>query len=325
MDKVLRYEISLKTEFFSQVYKRKIFRVGSEEFKIKSCPHHKQSKKRFKVFQSYLDSRIKEKNKVTKRDRENWKMYNEWQNRSISMIVGKSKLMERFGRVAGADYNNEIDKYTISKFEYKHTILGGKDVAYFSDRFLQLCVDHFIERVNYYQLNVIEPYDEIIDRINAYNDRAEINAIRFNAMNVHLTLDAFGNQKKKKNGALVKNATEMMKQTELREYNLKKVSVTLLASILVQIHSGKSLHQVFEEFKTPSSTISRIRSDLKMFGVFDQTLKERVSVNVRTDFWQYYWNTESEIYRAKFYTKPEHFNYGQFKIKQRSAKSLKTA
>lgn len=325
MDLVLRYEISLKTDFFSNMYKSKIFRTGSEKYKVKGCPHHKRAKERWRAYQSSLDSRIKNKKKVSPRDRETWKMYNAWRNKSVSMILGRSEIMRRFETKAGMDYNKDLDHYAISRFEYQHTILGGKDVGYFSDRMLQMCVDHFAEKVDFYQISHIRPYDEIITKIKEYNEQALINVERYNATHHYMTLDAFGKPLRKKNGAKITKATQLLKQKELRDWQLKTVNVTLMATFLHHINLGKSLDQVFDEMNTPSSTKSRIRQDLKMFGVFDQSLNMIVDVSVATDYKQYYWNTDSEIYRSKFYVEQKHFNYGQYKVERKSTKRLKAS
>jgi hypothetical protein len=325
MDKVLRYEISLSSKFFSNLYKSKIFRCGSKKYGLRADPYHSQAIRTYKDVKNALDNRTRKDRAVPPRDRQLYKEIHEWKNRSVSLILGKSHVLSRFERKAGTDWNEATGRYKISRFEYAHTVLGKKDVGHFSDFFLRKCVDHFQELVNYYQIKTLKPYDEILTRMHAYNQEAERKTEEFNLMNEHLTLTWDGKPVRKKNGQKVTKASQLLKRSELVEMGMKKVNTTILGTIVTQLEKGKSLDQIFRELKTSSSAKSRIKQDLKIFGVFEQSLNTQINIEVRTDFFQYYWNTDSEFYRAKFYTEPKHFNYGQYNVRQDNVRAKEIA
>lgn len=302
MDKVLRYEVSLSSVFFMNTYKRKLFR--------RNCPIHQEAFDTYKLVKNAMDSRIKEERKVTVQDRRTYKMVHDFLNRSVSLVVGENKMLERFEKKAGFDFSPTTGKYKISRYEYAHTVLGGKDVGFFSEYFLNSCVKHFENLVNHYQIKQVEPYDTIIAKIHHYNERVEERVKKYNDQFYMRTLDWRGEPLRKKNGMIITKATQLLKQSELRNLKLKTVNVLGLATILTHLKNGKSLDQIFKEMKTPSSTKSRIKADLKMFGVFEQSLTSIEDIEVRTDFFNYYWNTDGELYRSKFYVEPKMFNYG---------------
>lgn len=302
MDKVLRYEVSLSSVFFMNTYKRKVFR--------RNCPFHQEAFETYKHVKNAMDSRVKADRKVTPGDRKTYKMMHEFLNRSVSLIIGENKGMERFELKAGHDFQPTTGKYRVSRYEYAHTVLGGKDVGFFSEYFLKLCVKHFESLVEHYQVKKVEPYDTIIAKIHHYNEQVESRIERYNAQFHARTVDYKGEPLRKKNGMKITKATQLLKQSELRDMRLKTVNVTVLATFLMHLKDGKSLDQIFREMKTPSSTKSRIKADLKMFGVFEQSLTSIEDIDVRTDFFNYYWNTDGEIYRSKFYVEPKMFNYG---------------
>ena len=325
MDKVLRYEISLSSKFFSNLYKSKVFRSGSKKYGMRACPHHAKAMRTYKDVKNALDNRTRKDRKVFPQDRRLYKEIHEWKNRAVSLILGKSQVLTRFERKSGTDYNEATGRYKISRFEYAHTVLGKKDVGQFSEFFLRKCVDHFVDMVNYYQIKVLEPYDEIMTKVKAYNKEAENKTEEFNRMNEHLTLNWRGEPVRKRSGQKVTKASQLLKRSELVEMGMKKVNPTIVATFLTHLKKGKSLDQVFKEMGTSKDSKSRIKQDLKIFGVFEQSLNTQINIEVRTDFFQYYWNTDSEFYRAKFYTEPKHFNYGQYDTRKDHQGTAQTA
>lgn len=314
MDKVLRYEISLKSSYLTNIYKRKVFRTGSKKYNVKGCPHHFAAVQTFKNVKSSLDSRLRKDRKVSPKDLALHKDMNDWYNRSVSLMLGGSKSLEKFERSGGTNYNESTDTYKVGRYMYKHTVLSGKDVGHFSDFFLRKCVDYFQEFIDYYQIKVMQPYDTVLKSMHEYNRQAEVNVDDYNILNEHKIRTWDGKPKCKPNGQRITKATQLLKRSELIEKDMKKVNTTTMAVFLDKLEKGMSLDQIFTKLKTTASSRSRIKKDLEIFGVFRQSLNSQINIEVRTDFFQYYWNTDSELYRAKFYTKQKQFNYGQYNI-----------
>lgn len=305
MDKVLRYEMTLRTPFFSSLYKRKVFRRNDIE--------HQKAFETYKKVKNNQDNRLNRDVHINQKDIDLKKMFHKWINRSVSLILSDNKSFRRFETVSGTDYSERLEKYKISTFEYAHTILANKDVGMFSDYFLSLCVDKFHKTILQYQIDKVEPFDNIMKKMKIYNEGVEERRDQYNYINEYRTKDYNGKQLIK-SGRMIKKATQLLKDTELRQEELKKVNTTILATFLTQLEKGQSLHQIFKKLGTARSTKHRIKSDLKMFGVFERSLETEIDIDVRTDFFQYYWNTDGEFYRSKFYTNQNHFNNGQYKV-----------
>lgn len=329
MDKVLRYEVSLTSQFFMSAYKRRVFRnygvsttqgVKKNEIRV---PYHTRHFRKYLDTKNALDNRTRDDEKLSAYDRQNYKMIHEWLNRKISLVLGEENLrlnLTKHEKSDNGDFDINTGKYKISRFEYRHTILANKDVGLFSNRFLDQCFNHFDELIQHYQIKKLKPFDDLIAKLNEYNRQAEINLNRYNLFHQLDLRDRFG-EIKIKNGKPVKKASQLLTQSQLREKKLKKVNVTLLSTFLLRMEN-KGLDKIFKELKTPASTKHRIKKDLELIGVFSQTLRTDINIDVRTDFHQMYNNTRGILYREKFFIDQKLFNKAHGKSYKKKKKII---
>lgn len=312
MDKVLRYEVSLRGAFFANLYKRHCFRRNDK--------HHQDAMQDYKDAARIFNNESKDPTKITRQQRKNYKMMHAWLNRGVVLVVGDNHSLIRHGLRSGKDYDVLSDTYKISKFEYAHTVIGKHDAVHFSDFFLRQCAKKLKEFIDEFTIDKVQPYDDLMTRIANYNADVEKRVNLYNQHNrykifhpngkqrrkkIRVT-DDYGNVKSVEQGALITKASQLLSQTEQRKQKLKKVNQTLIASVVTQLYShGKSLDQIFDEMNTNKSTKSRLRADLRMFEIHDNTLNIAQAVIMKTDFTDYYWKTSSLTYQNKFYRNPK--------------------
>lgn len=323
MDKVLRYEVSLTTKFFSAAYKRYVFRRNE-----KKCPLHNEYMGTYEKVKNSMDDRSTKEVTITPFMRANYKMYHDWLNRSVKLLVLEPELrkkLSKFETTERYDVHPGNNKYTISRFPYSTTI-GRHDVGLFSKAFLDVCVDHFQKLVKYYQVKKIRPYEETLDKIVQYNALVDSKRKTYNSDHHHEIFELIWNKERKvfvkeyktlPSGKFVKRATEMLTQTQLRNEGLKSVNETLLATFLKTMEDrSMSLDEVFAEMRIPKSKRWRIRKDLEMFGIVSQTMRMERDVEMRTCFTEYYWRLNGLKYRNQFFADPHlHYKQAQYKMK----------
>lgn len=307
MDKILRYEVSLKGAFFANLFKRHVFR--------RNDPVHIDSMKRYKGTASVLNNNAKDPMKITRHDRRNYKMMHKYLNRALVLIVGDNYTLKRHGLKANSDYNAITNEYKISKFQYAYTGIGKHDTAHMCEYFLNLCVGKLKSFIDEYTIDVIEPYDDVMSKIKHHNEQVKKKVELYNSVNHWQCIQPNGEYKRKKvrvrtmegkykyvDGAIITKATQLLSRKELMAEGMKTINQTILGSIITQllVHQ-KSLDNIFNEMGTHKSTRSRLRADLRMFDIYDNTMNVSEAVIMKTDFSDYYWKTSGLEYQKKFY------------------------
>lgn len=300
MDKVLRYEVSLRGDWFDYTYKRKIFR--------KDCEYHQRAVETYDYVHKIFYNKGNDE-KVGKSDLMTYKMMNKWYNRSVSLMVGNISSLRRFESTGKNDYNEIYNSYDISKFQYRYSLLANREVGSFTEEFLGLAFEHFWNKVRDFQPKKLQSYDEISKRIKQYNDQVKEDKLAYNQLYHVRTLDHNGKSIIKGNKVITK-ATQLLTEAELRKENLKLLNGNRLLPIIREMEKGKSLNQVRDEFDITTSNFSRIKADLEKLEVFEQSfVPERINVKP-LNFREYYFKTAGWSYQDKFYFKLKYYKYG---------------
>ncbi|WP_299116856.1 phage/plasmid replication protein [uncultured Winogradskyella sp.] len=302
MDKVLRYEISLRGDFFKYNYKRKVFR--------KYDKHYQEMQHIYKKVHAVYHSPQMDNNSLTKEEVKIHKALNKFYNRTISLTLSDSKVIRDYVSENNKDYSVKTDKYKLSHLRYKHSLLAEKDVGIFCEDFLTLCVDKFIQIVKQFQIKQLDAFETINSKIKEYNSKVDKRVSSYNKDYKFLTVNSITGKPIIKGNKIIVNATELLTAKQKREKKLKRVNVLRLLSILKEMEKGKSLHEIRKETGMGKSTYSRLKADLEMFEIFETTLQTKVNTNVELSYRQYYFNTKGLEYQNKFYLKPNMKRYG---------------
>lgn len=308
-DKILRYEVSLNSSFFRYQYKNFCFR--------RKCEYHKKAKEVYKYVKGAFDNRNTGNIKISKSENDTYKMFNKWLNRAVFMTFTKNQILKRFNENGRPDYDVIKDRYRITKYGYRHTILANKDIACFDDYFLKRCCSYFRKLVDNFQVNEIPKYDDVQSRIKAYNEKAIENIEIYNEENVLDLIDVWGNVKCRSNGLPYTKPIQLLTQTQRRKYerkgkpfHLMGVDETKLMFIVdLMINKKQSQRQIANEMGMTPRKFQRYRELLKLFGIYENTLEMSEAVEMKTDFSEYYWLTSGDAYASKFFTHKKHINY----------------
>ncbi|AGO47255.1 structural protein [Cellulophaga phage phi48:2] len=303
MDKVLRYEVSLKGKWFSYTYGRKVFRA--------KCRKHNQSYLNYLKVKSIFDSRNSEKNLqyVSKSENNNYRMFNVFLNRKTAFVLGGNDYLKRFEQNGMLDYDDIKKTYKISKYEYQRSDLSTSNVGTFSSELLQFAIKHFYKLLKEFQVKTLTNYKTAVDAIKDYNDKVKLKVIEYNKDKQHLTIDIFG-KPIIKGSVVIRKATQLLTQKELSELGLKKISPLILLTIMSLLKQKKSFRQIREEMGISTSQFSRYKKDLAMFDVSENTNIESEEIITCVDFSKYYFLQNTFEYREKCFLTPNLLTYG---------------
>lgn len=301
MDKVLRYEMSLRGDFFNYNYKKKVFR--------KNCPIYKKLKDNHAFVQSVNLSTNPNKPDLSKYQIRESKKIDSFFKKKIGLVFSDNPRLKRFLKTSNLDNNKGVHGYNLKTRFYRYSVLSDKDVGIFNDEMLQICINYFKKTIDSFQLSKLDNYDSLAQKVKEYNESVDIRADNYNRENRFKILDIHGNQKYK-GATLLTNATQLLKESEKRLMKLKKVHPLRILQVLRELEKGESLHTIRDKLGLSRSNFSRLKSDLKMFEVFESTLELHKDFNPEISYRQYYFNTESIKYQDKFYFKKKHYKNG---------------
>lgn len=314
MDKVLRYEISIKSKSLARIYKSKIFR--------QHCEYHQEAVKVYKAVKNYDKRKQKKgKNRPTRDHRDTAEKMANFLNKSAFILLTKDPALNRYGKSGFKDYDRYTGEYKITNLYgvlKKGTLLETKDIGFFSKPFLNELVNQFYKEVQYYQIEELKPFDDLVKLVREYNAKAEENKLKYDELNDFKTwqivteYDIHGKAFKKrqritKGNKVITKASQLLTEKEKREKHLQSINISNVLEIFRLMHDEKmSPSQIRDYLKLTKSSYHRRMSYLKDIGVREQTLAIPKAVKVRTDFLDYYYLTGGLKYRNYFYTKKVH-------------------
>ncbi len=308
MNKVLRYEVTIRPKYMAYHYKTKFFR--------KDCPYFSEYKKIHNKVRSIYDSRNTKKRKKTlgKYEMDIYHDYKKWLQRSLCFLFTDSHVVKTFNRVSVGKGVNDFDPVTkdyeitnVSNYQYSSS-LNDKDVSVFSPGFLEFLCTQFYDMFNHFQIEELIQENDFIFMLKEYNSKADENAERYNSLNAHECIDYLG-KPILKGSTIVKKATQLLTQKRMRELHLKKVSVPILSTLYSHLEAGKSLHEIRNEMNITSSSFSRYKKDLELFNISEQSQVIKQKIEPINDFSYYYSRQQELFYRESFFSQPKYLMY----------------
>tara|TARA_R110002051_G_scaffold257435_5_gene316429 strand:+ start:23534 stop:25600 length:2067 start_codon:yes stop_codon:yes gene_type:complete len=314
MDKVLRYEITLRSKWFSYQYKTKLFR--------KDDVIHQIALKKYKETKSKYDGRNTGiENKTSYKEKQNYDNIHDFLNRTTCFVLNNGYGLRRFETSSSVDYKELNDSYKPSRYQYVHSFLSTKDVAFFSPELFMLGVKKFYAEYKYYQVKRLDSFDDLATKISKYNDEVKDRVEAYNALHISNIKGFNGCPKYKKASDIqyanndieelslikrgykkLKKATDLLTQSELADLGLKTISTVRVFQVVNLMKEKKwSLNQIRLKLKFSSSAWSRLRKDLKIFGIFEQSIEEPIPIETCVSWKKYYENMDRKDYRDNFF------------------------
>ena len=308
MDKVLRYEVSLKSNFFRYSFKTKLFR--------KNCPIHKNFYDIYKRVHSEYYRQTPSDVVVGRRSKAIYNTMNKFLCSSVHMMLKTTLDYDRHNTTGKDSSDFSMTYYDINKNKPK-TILGGDDIAFFSSNFLSICLDHFQSLINRFQIKQINNFDDIRVNIKNYNARCDLLRYEYNIKNMDMISTKVLKPYKvdgisyimediiystNKSGKRITLASQLLSQKQQIELGFQKVNITIILSLLERIKKGESLDQICTKDNINSSTKSRYKRDLNKFGIEKNSLNLTKKLLVKTDFFDYYCRTRVLDYSKQMFS-----------------------
>lgn len=314
MDKVLRYEISLTTKSLARTYKTRIFR--------RNCRFHQEAVKTYNSVRRH-DAKLnkKSRHRVTQDDRRTFKEMARFINNSCYLLLSKNKKYHRHAKSGESDYYLFRETYKVKPlYAYlnKGTLLETRDIGFFTKDFLKLLVDDFFKLINQFQLEELQPYDDLVKKVRKYNEDVEKNLLIYNDKEDWQTWELVTHydhtgkpvqlrQRKMKGNKRITKASQLLTESQRRKMHLQSINITNITEIFRLMHEKKMTpSQIKKYLNLTKSSYSRRMAILKQLGVKEQSLNTPIKVVTRVDFFDYYFKTGSKTYRRDFYLNPRH-------------------
>lgn len=306
-DKILRYEISISGYSFNNLFKKYLFR--------KNCKIHQHYKKTYNLVKK-LDKRVQShRYKILPQDRRDYYMMHDFYNRTSNFTLTNKSQILKHQKKGNYDYSKNFDSYSIQKsywfFGYK-TILENHDCFAFTESFLKKLVDKFKEKIDYYQLKEIEPYDDLLNKVKKYNSLVEKKMESYNRINDYKCYtDLNKTVRKTKGNRFVMKATDLLTESQKRKEGLQKINVANVA-IIFKLMTGKdkmSFDQIRNHLNLSKHAFYRRKRSLELLGIYENSLNITKKFIVPINFRRYYHLTKSLKYKKLFFFKTQFSTY----------------
>lgn len=306
MDRVLRYELTVRPKFISSFYKNYIFR--------KNCPIHAKFKKNFKEVRS-----IDKNNKLTTVDtfeRKNHDDFKRFDDRSIVLMLHGNPIMKRIEKSGSFDVD-EFGYYNPNTFHYKDVNLTRYDTCSFSNNLckglLRLFKTKYLEGFKIDQANLQEN-ETLMARIEAYNGEVLSNRVKYNDNN-YMKVVVYNLKNPQKFKKFEKQtAYELLTDAQKVELDLKLLSTWKLEKI-VNLMDGKiglkgeyvdngqkySFDEACKFRNIKGSNKSRYKKEIAKLGVNKNSLVVDNVIECSLDFVRYYEKNSNYFYVNKFF------------------------
>ena len=311
MDKILRYEVSISGKYASYQFKNYVFR--------KNCSIHNEAKKLYKKVKRQLESPDRFEHKIPKYHMTLYKMYHKWFNKSNCMVLSKNPLLASHCRRSGVDFEKLSNTYNISD-AYKEFGLGSllekSSVGIFSKTYLSHMVDNFFKVIKDFQVEELEIFDDLQKRVIRFNESVDENKVRFNNKSLTSLFDLHSKYEiryeklaKKKNINYI-SRIDLLTESEKQKQGLQKVSYVDMIRLFTLMEDEKlSMHQIQEKLNLSKGQFYRRRKNLKLLGISEQSVKMKIPIKPKLDFYTYYFKTQGFNYKQKFFLKPIHASF----------------
>ncbi|WP_075344458.1 hypothetical protein [Tenacibaculum agarivorans] len=314
MDKVLRYEISFKAKALVSIFKNKFFR--------KRCKIHQQHIRMYKKVRKNLKSLTKLNYNPSKFEYDIYKHMHNFLNTSGFVTLSNERNFKKYCINSSMNYDASTMHYKINNYYevyQKGTLLETRFCVPFTDQFLQYLVNELKKLIDYYQIEEIQPYDDLVKRVHKYNTEAEKKRDDYNRINDHLTWETtrskdihgnvfFTKQRITKGNRRITKASQLLTESQLMKMGFKTVVVTNLIEIFRLIHEkNMSIDEIKKYLKLSPPQFNRRLRLFKMIGLSEQNMNVTKKIICNTDFSKYYSLTMSSNYQKNFFIKPSYF------------------
>lgn len=301
MDKVLRYEISLRGDFFAYTYKTKVFRKDDEAY-LRLKDNHK-------YWHSVTNSINPKKPRLSKSEIRDGKLMDKFYHRTIGLVLSERPSLKRYVKSSGMINNMTSANYDLNHRYYKYTLLGEKDVGIFCDDMLQRCLDYFFRVVKDFQVKKLDTSETLQEKIKQFNKDAEQRKKDYDETYNFLTKDIHGNQILK-GRRVIYFASDLLTTKEKADKGMKKIHPLRIMQVYDMMSKGYSLHEIRKNMGINNSTFSRLKKDLERFDIFQTTLETEIDYIPEINFKTYYHKTDTLDYQTKLFRKHKFLNYG---------------
>ncbi|MFT7442645.1 MAG: hypothetical protein ACI9Q3_001019 [Maribacter sp.] len=308
MDKILRYEVSISGKYASYQFKNYVYRS--------KCPIHIEAKKVYKKVKRQLESPERFTIKIPTYHMTLYKMFHKWVNKANCLVLSKNPLLYSHCRRAGSDFDKLSNVYQITD-AYRElglgTILDKGSVGVFSKTHLNHLVDNFKKIINDFQLEELEPFDDLLKRVIRYNENVEQNKIIFNSKSLASLFFInpkykikFDKLSLKKNPDYIKR-TDLLTESEQQNQGLRKVSYTDMLQFFNLMEDEKlTPFQIQEKLNLTKGQFYRRKKNLKLLGISERSVNMKIPIKPKLNFDTYYFKTSGHNYQQKFFLKQEH-------------------
>lgn len=311
MDKILRYEVSVSGKYASYQFKNYVFR--------KNCPIHKEAKKVYKKVKRQLESSKRFEIKIPKYHMSLYKMYHKWFTKSNSMVLSKNPLLNSHCKRAGVDFDKLSNIYNISDAYQEFglgTILDTGSVGYFSKSYLTHMIANFKKTIIDFQVQELEPFDDLQKRVIRFNESVDLNKKIFNEKSISSLINLDKKYSKRYDKLIsYKNPnyifrTDLLTETEKQNQGLQKINYSDMSQMFILMQDEKlSFHNIREKLKLSKGQYYRRRKNLKLLGISETNVKMKIPIKPKLDFYTYYFKTSGFNYKRKFFLKLIHSEF----------------
>lgn len=284
MDKVLRYEITLRNDFFRYHYKMHHFR--------KDCTVHQKAVENYNRWHNHEQNNTDEK--FTATEKENARHFKNFLSRKVRLmikVIPKVKAKHRSGV-----YDLEIDTeiYKPQTHRYQGTTLEDYDIAYFSAELLMTMCKHFYKNfIQHYRIADMEAGETSLSRIETYNTKVDERIKKFEYDNrIRLMEYNAGHKRKKRTWLSTLTENERMKK------GLKHLNTDKLLPIMLRMEEkNESMEQAFKKLKKSKFQICRLKAQFHKLDIHINTMSLPKMIDQEKGFHTYYWLCEN--YKAQ--------------------------
>jgi len=296
MDKILRYELSISGLYLSTIYKNSVFR--------NNCSVHKYYKEIYKKVKRIDNRKDSYKYKISDYEQKIYSSFHQFLNRKTAILLKVTPTINRylnFGKYSVQQYSENYKFHKIYNQYNKGTLLETNDIGLFNEDLLFNLVTKFENVINEFQISELKPYDNFLDNIHELNRGVKERVNQYNTQYSFLTTDL--NDKpiihKRK---VIKYAIELLSDKEKTELNLKKINpIMIMEFYRLMVEDNLSISQVRDKLKLDKYAFFRRKKILEHFNVHENTINITIPILPKTNFEDYYFQTDSIFYQSKFF------------------------
>ncbi len=310
-DKILRYEMSVSGQYLSRIYKKYIFR--------KDCSVHKHYNSIYKNVKKIDSRKMSYKYKISDYDQKIYNSFHKFHNRKIGLLLKVPTNINRYITYGKYSVNEYTKTYTFKKpysVFNKGTLLETKDIGLFQKSFLDILVNEFYKIIQEFQISELVPYDSLVSKIKKHNEIVKQNIEVYNNIHAYKTKNIDGSNIIKGNKIITK-ASQLLTDAQKMEKGFKRInSIMIMEFYRLMIEDKLTISQVKEKLNLDKHSFHRRKKILEYFNIHENSINVSIPIKPKTDFSQYYFNSEIFTYQNSMFIHSYHSSIDTYHIKQ---------